>query len=922
MSTLLPFLIVGITSGSVYALAGVGLVLTFKTSGIFNFGHGAFATLAAFIFYALHFEHGVAWPIAALISGGVLGVALGLGLETMARGLSRVAVAWRIAATVGILLSIEAFAAIVWGTNSRTFPSFLPTSGFKLDGVEVTYEQVIIVGVSMLGTAGLYAAFRLTRVGIAMRAVVEAPDLLAMTGTSPPFVRRWAWIIGCCFATLSGLLLASSVTLDPFTLTLLIVQAFGAAAIGRFSSLPITWVGGVLVGVAESLATKYGSNHQIVRGIAPSLPFIVLFLVLMMSPKSRLRTQETVLAVKGAAWRAPDRVQVVVGVVVLAVLATVPEWVGYRLSSYTLLLTDVLLFISLGLLVRVAGQVSLCQLTFAAIGAVGFSKLAFSAHVPWLLALLVGCLIAVPIGALLAIPAIRFSGLYLALATLGFGLLVEDMFYSSSLMFGIGGAAINMPRPSLSWLNLSSDKGFYYVVLVITAVSAVGMVLLTRSRLGRLLRGVADSPTALSSSGNNVMVPLVLVFCISAYIAALAGALQGMVYTEVSGTNYDPIQSLLFLAVVLITIGTEPWYALIAGSALAIIPIYVTSSLVTYYLQLGFGVVAIAMALGGAPHERMKAVAGIRRWFDRLARPSPAVRLATGIAPSDEASVTRADGAGSRGPKLADLCLEANEVVVRFGGLTAVKNMSLTVTPGRVTGLIGPNGAGKTTLLNACSGLVSPSSGTVVLGGLDVSRANVARRAQQGLGRSFQQMELCDSLSVWDNVALGCEGAMAGSNPYRQIVARSGDREEMDQRVTWAIEQCGLGPIADRQVGGISSSDRRFVEIARCLAGPFRLLLLDEPSSGLDRHATERLGQILRSVVDGEGLGVLLVEHDMSLVMNICDDIFVMEFGELLLHGDPRTVQSSDVVRAAYLGVERVVSAGSAEGVSGGRALS
>ncbi len=900
MSSVLPFLVVGVTVGSVYSLAGVGLVLTYKTSGIFNFGHGALATLSAYLFYTLHFTHHLAWPLAALISVGALGVVLGIGFERFARQLSQVSVAWQIASTIGVLLSVQALCAIFYSTDERTFPNFLPTSTFRVAGTNVGYNQLIIVAISLFATAALYIAFRVTRVGIATRAVVEAADLLAMAGTNPRLVRRWAWVVGCWFAALSGLLIAPSLPLDPFALTLLIVQAFGAAAIGNFASLPMTWVGGMIIGVVGSLATRYGGQHQIINGLSPGLPFIALFLVLLLYPKTRLRIRQRVMRVQPTSWRAPNRIQIALGVVFIALLALLPDLVGYRLDSFTLLLTSLLLFLSLGLLVRVAGQVSLCQLSFAAIGAVVCSQLSVEHHVPWPLALVIGGLATVPIGALLAIPAIRLSGLYLALATFGFGLLLQQMFYPSGLMFGITGLGVELRRPHLSWLTLDSERGFYYVVLCITIIVALGMVALNRSRLGRLLRGVADSPTMMVASGNGIMVPLVLVFCISAFVAGMAGALQGMVFGQVTGVNFDPVQSLVYLAVVMIALGSEPWYALVGAAGLNLLPIYITSSLIGFYLQLGFGAIAIAIALGGQPHSRLKAVIMARQWLDRVfGKPSVATELArsstTGAALVGTTARASTDG--------GSLSVEVRDLTVRFSGLVAVQNLTLTARPGLLTGLIGPNGAGKTTVLNACSGFVSPTNGQIRLNDVNVSRKSPARRARMGLGRSFQQMELCDSLSVWDNVAIGSEGALAGARISRQIFGRRSDARTIRTSTEWALTRCGLAGIADVQVGELSSAERRFVELARCLAGPFKAFLLDEPSSGLDTGATQRLGRLLRDLVEQDGVTILLVEHDMSLVMSVCDDIYVMDFGKLLMHGSPREVQASEAVRLSYLGV-------------------
>jgi branched-subunit amino acid ABC-type transport system permease component len=211
---LLPFIIVGIVTGSVYGLAGAGLVLTYKTSGIFNFAQGALATVAAYVFYFLNVDHHVAWPIAALISVVILGAAMGIGFESIARGIARASLAWRIVATIGIVLIVEAAFTIIYGSATLTQPHFLPQSTAAIFGTSVTWEQIIITVISLGSAGALYAFFRFARMGKSMRAVVDDPDLLGLAGTSPDKVRRWAWVIGCVFAAMSGVLLAPSVPLD------------------------------------------------------------------------------------------------------------------------------------------------------------------------------------------------------------------------------------------------------------------------------------------------------------------------------------------------------------------------------------------------------------------------------------------------------------------------------------------------------------------------------------------------------------------------------------------------------------------------------------------------------------------------------------------------------------------------------------
>jgi ABC-type branched-subunit amino acid transport system ATPase component len=253
-----------------------------------------------------------------------------------------------------------------------------------------------------------------------------------------------------------------------------------------------------------------------------------------------------------------------------------------------------------------------------------------------------------------------------------------------------------------------------------------------------------------------------------------------------------------------------------------------------------------------------------------------------------------------------DTALQVRDLVVRFGGLTAVDGATLDAPLGRITGLIGPNGAGKTTTFNACSGLNRPTSGEVRLFGEDASELSPTARAQRGLGRTFQRMELFDSLPVLENVALGREAGIAGTNPFRQLVARRSERQEALEAALAAMELCGVTQLAARRPGELSTGQRRLVELARVVAGDFRLLLLDEPSSGLDKSETGRFGEILLQLVAERGLGILVVEHDMSLVLSICDYVYVLDFGKLIFEGDAAAIASSEIVRGAYLGTEDV----------------
>ena len=899
MTDLLPFIVSGIATGAIFGLAATGLVLTYKTSGIFNFGHGALATAAAYVFYWLYVDLGLDWKLAAFLSVFVLGPLMGLMMERIARHLAPQRTAWKIVGTVGLILVVQGLGTIKYGTDPLSVPQFLPRGSetFRVLDVNIGYDQLIITIISLIAVAALFALFRFTRLGIAMRAVVDDPDLLDIQGTSPSRVRRISWIIGSTFAALSGVLIVPLIGLEPIALTFLVVQAFGAAAIGFFASIPLAFLGGIVIGVISDVSKKYVLDVDWLGGLPASLPFLILFAVLLVTPRHRLVRPSSTEARPALQWHGPPALRYSVFAAVVIALALVPQFVDVKLSFWTNALTQILLFLALGLLVRTAGLVSLCTTAFAAIGAVAFSQFAVDHGMPWLVALFLAALVAVPVGALVAIPAIRLSGLFLALATLGFGIMVERLFYPRNFMFTTFAEGRRIPRPSWG----SSDEGYYYVVLAFVVVGAVVIALIHRGRLGRILRGLGDSPLAVSTLGLSTNMTRVIVFCIAAFFSAVAGILYGgLVNFATAGDRYyQSFTSLILLAILALAPFREPWYAVFAGLT-AVIPGYLTSADTTYWLNVIFGVFAILVALQGGPAGMPLK---LRAFFDRLGRRRPVPLLAPAAAGG---GTVPAELLHRPAPEVAGgiAGLKVDRLTVRFGGLLAVDNLSFEAPMGRITGLIGPNGAGKTTTFNACSGLNRPSSGRILLHGKDVSSYSPAARARLGLGRSFQIMQLCESLSVFDNVALGRESSQAGARPASQLFASRSEQSVRTVAATEALELCGITDLADLQAGALSTGQRRLVELARCLAGPFDLLLLDEPSSGLDRDETARFGDVLQRVVEERGCGILLVEHDVSLVMRVCSYLYVLDFGVLIFEGDPASVSASPIVRAAYLGDE------------------
>jgi ABC-type branched-subunit amino acid transport system ATPase component len=459
-----------------------------------------------------------------------------------------------------------------------------------------------------------------------------------------------------------------------------------------------------------------------------------------------------------------------------------------------------------------------------------------------------------------------------------------------------------------------------FVVLTVVIIQAI-----LRGRMGRLLKGLSDSPVALETHGATVNVMKVLVFCISAGLAAIAGALLASLFSYGLGTNYSSFSSLTMVAILTITVVGDPWYAILAALAYGIVPGYITVANINTYLTIVFGVSAATFALQA--NRVLPVPLVVRNALNRLGGRAPEVvlsdtevdQLVSEAAASELESAhhDREVAARTSVPASSKAGLSVADLAVHYGGVRAVDGVSLLAPMGRVTGLVGPNGAGKTTTFNACSGLLKPTTGTITLHGREVTGIGPAGRSRYGLGRTFQKAELFNSLTVRENVVLGRESSMAGANPLTQLVGSRRDRAIVRRAVDEAMELTGIGPLGDLQAGLLPTGQRRLVELARVLAGPFDLLLLDEPSAGLDASETVSFGNVLSGVVAERGSGILLVEHDMALVRQVCAHIYVLDFGRLVFEGSPTEMLNSDIVRAAYLGSEGV-DEGVDEGGEGG----
>ena len=591
MHDYLPFVVIGLTTGAVYALASLGLVLTYRTSGVFNFAHGAVGMFVTYLFYSAR-QH---LPTALAVAVALLVVAplMGLAIDLLFRRLSRAGAAASIVATLGLLVGLQGLATALYGGEARRLSPLFPIRTYRLFDINVGIDQTVVVAVAVAAGLALIVFFRATHLGLQTRAVVDNRPLSGLVGTNAAAVTRLSWMLGSSFAALSGILFAPFVGLDSLILTLLVVEAFGAAAVGRLQSFPRTAVAAFGVGVLQSVITKVVGEigNPALSALPRAVPFIVLFLVLLFSRQTQL-SEPPVMRPAANRRRVPARFRFPARslAAVLTVALVLPPFLNSsRMLTLSFTVAMVLLFASLSLLVGLSRQLSLCHAVFVVFGATTLAHLQ-SAGVPYLVALPLAALIVVPLGAALAFPAIRLSSLYLGLATFGFGILAESLFPTGWAFGAVG--FVNIDRPGF----LDGDVAFYYFVLAVVAAGVVAVEVVRVTRLGRILVALADSPRAVGSMGVSPLAARVVTFCVSAFLAGLAGGLLGSLVRSVSSTSFSFFQSLLWVTV-LVAAGSRTFGGVVLGAVLLVaVPATFTSQVVTEWQPVAFGALAIVFA--------------------------------------------------------------------------------------------------------------------------------------------------------------------------------------------------------------------------------------------------------------------------------------------------------------------------------------
>jgi len=602
MSTFFAYAVVGVVTGSIYAVAASSLVVTYTASGVFNFASGAIGMIMAFAYWQLRVSWHWPAPLALFVVLFLIAPAFGMLVERfLIRKIQGKSVVNSLVVTIGLMLGLIGLATVIWKPESRALPGFFGSAGFQLGSVFVTWHQTITVIVAGAIAIGLRVLLFRTRMGVAMRAVVDDSNLAGLHGVRPGRVSSLSWALGASLAALAGILIAPFLQLAVLPLTLLVLDAYAAAMVGRLRSLPLTFAGALGLGLVESFVVGYLPNSlllksTILQGLRLSIPTIMLFVILLLLPEDKLRAGRVVPRIKSLP--VPSLKRSVTGGLALVAVA----WIGSgflgpgNLDRVGQGLAFALVMLSLVPLTGYGGQVSLCQMTFAGVGAYAMVKV--GAHGSPL-GLVVAVVLASAVGAVVALPALRLRGLYLALSTAAFAVLMDNMFFVSPSVFGFDGSAA-VSRPDLFGMRFSTPRSYFVLMAVVFAILSVGVLALRRGPFGRVLSAMKDSEAACATLGLSLTTTKLKVFTLSAGMAGLAGALYGGLHNLASANDFVSFSSLPILLLVVVQGVTTVGGALAGGVGYGLLPLLASAFPILSSINfLGAGLAGLA--LGSRP---------------------------------------------------------------------------------------------------------------------------------------------------------------------------------------------------------------------------------------------------------------------------------------------------------------------------------
>jgi len=579
--------LLGAVVGSLYSLAAFGLVLTFRTSGVFNFAQGAVGTLFAYVFFQLteggqmnfvvarydqhwHLPVGVALLLVVLVLAPALGLALDRVLFRPLRDAGSVV---QIVATIGLLLFFIGVSSIVWGAATTLVPkSIFSTHSYVWGGVRVSVEKLATIAIVLALAGGLIAFLRQSALGVRMRAVVDRPAVSELMGVDSGRISSYSWAIASAFGALAGILIVPFYrTLDPTTLSVGVLIAMTAAAVvGKLESLPLTLAAGFGIAFLQFLAQDRLSS-ELASQLQPAIPFAALFLALLVPRKWPVTGGVTApQPATEAVTRSPRtrviRIAILLGAVLLLTfgLGDAPRHVLG--SQWQTVLARVpgmaIIFLSLVVLTGYTGQISLGQAALAGFGAFVAAHLVADHSMPFLLAALLAALATVPLGALLALPAARLPPLFLGFATLAFAAMMDKVAFTSAKFTG-GLTGVFFTRSSF----LESERLYFLFGLAVFVVLALLAENLRRGRTGLAFGAMRDSPVAVASVGTSVARLKFTAFCLSAFIAAIGGVIVVGADKLASPLTWQPLFSLLFVALAVVG-GIRTWPGALVGASI------------------------------------------------------------------------------------------------------------------------------------------------------------------------------------------------------------------------------------------------------------------------------------------------------------------------------------------------------------------